>query len=410
MRILQISSHYNQGGAAKIVACVHSRLQSKGYESYVAYGRGEESGDDKIYRFNSSFEVYLSALLSRLTGLNGWFNRRATDRLLSYIDQINPDLIHFHALHGYYVNFQKLFDYVDRHGIPCVWTFHDCHAFSGNCGYFYECRKWREGCGRCPRIHDYPKSLFFDFTGYMWKRKKYLFTKGKNRVIVTPSDWLTAEARQSFFNKYPCVTIHNGIDTEHVFYPRDKKQCREKHGYAMEQKIVLGIAVGYSDPRKGAKYILQLARDLQDEATVVLVGWQSSDDVMLKGISNVRTVPATENAHVLAEYYSLADVFVLPSLAENYATVTLEAMACGTPVVGFDAGGIPEQLTGNKGIVVETGNQRQFTEAVRKALSEGNGLLRGELLAGKIREDNSLDKMLDGYLKLYHDLIGRNEG
>lgn len=229
-------------------------------------------------------------------------------------------------------------------------------------------------------------------------------------MIVTPSKWLTAEAKQSFFSKYPCVTIHNGIDTEHVFYPRDKKLCREKYGYTMEQKIALGIAVGYADPRKGAKYILQMARDLKDAVTVVLVGWQSSDDGMLEGIDNVETVPATENADVLAEYYSLADVFVLPSLAENYATVTLEAMACGTPVVGFDAGGIPEQLTENKGIVVETGNQRQFTDAVKKALFEESGLLRGELLARRIREDNSLDKMLAGYLELYCDLIGRNGG
>lgn len=409
MRILQINSHYNQGGAARIVACIHRQLRSDGQESYVAYGRGVKTGEEFTYRFDTGADIYLSALASRIVGLNGWFNRLATRRLLRYIDQVQPDILHLHALHGYYLNFPMLFSYINKHKLPCVWTFHDCHAFVGNCGYYFDCGKWKTGCGHCPRRRGYPASQFFDLTEYMWKRKKAMFTGEAPKIIVTPSDWLTEQASYSFFRRYPCVTIHNGIDAKHIFYPRNRRVCREKYGYGIEEKLVLGIAVGYRDPRKGAKYIIQAARNLGDEAKVILIGWRESDNGLLQGTDNIVTLPGTGDVDVLAEYYSMADVFVLPSLAENYATVTLESMACGTPVVGFDTGGIPEQLTEGKGIAVPTGDQEAFDRAIRQALAPDSGLLRGEELAEKIRQDNSTEKMVEEYMKIYDRLLRERE-
>lgn len=405
MRILQINSHYNQGGAARIVACIHGQLREDGQESYVAYGRGAKVEDASVYRFDTTPEIYFSALASRLSGLNGWFNRLATRRLIRYIDRIQPDILHLHTLHGYYLNFPMLFAYINAHKLPCVWTFHDCHAFVGNCGYYFDCERWRTGCGRCPRRKGYPASLFFDFTKYMWRRKRELFTGTAPKIIVTPSDWLASQTGNSFFGKYPCVTIRNGIDTKHTFYPRDKRICRKKYGYSMEEKLVLGIAVGYSDPRKGAKYIIQTARNLGSEAKVILIGWEEANNRMLEGTDNIVTLPGTADIDMLAEYYSMADVFVLPSLAENYATVTLESMACGTPVVGFDAGGISEQLTGGRGITVPTGDQEAFDRAVRQALRPDNGLLHGEELASVIQTENSTEKMVGEYMEIYERLL-----
>lgn len=407
MRILQINSHYNQGGAARIVACIHSQLRREGQESYVAYGRGTKVEDTAVYRFDTVPEIYYSALASRLSGLNGWYNRSATRRLIRYIEQVQPDLLHLHALHGYYLNFSLLFDYINTRSLPCVWTFHDCHAFVGNCGYYFECKRWKDGCGHCPRRKGYPTSQFFDFTAYMWKRKKELFTGEAPKIVVTPSDWLTGQAEKSYFGKYPCITIRNGIDARHTFYPRDKAACRKKYGYGREDKLVLGIAVGYGDPRKGARYIIQAARNLGREAKVILIGWEAVNNRMLEGTDNIVTLPGTADMDMLAEYYSMADVFALPSLAENYATVTLESMACGTPVVGFDADGIPEQLTEGKGIAVPTGDQSAFEEGLRRALRPDSGLLRGEELAALIRRDNSTEKMTEEYLKVYNRLLQR---
>lgn len=403
MKVLQINSHYNQGGAARIVACIHRQLQQDGIESYVAYGRGHKVTEAGVYRFNHVPEIYWSALMSRLTGLNGWWNRMATKRLIKYIRQIKPDVIHLHALHGYYLNFGMLFRYLKEQDIPCVWTFHDCHAFVGNCGYFFDCNKWEKGCEKCPHLHNYPKSQFFDFTSYMWKKKKEYFTGINNLTVVTPTDWLTNEAKKSFLGKNDCITIRNGIDVENTFYPREKNECRKKHGFAETDKIVLGIAVGYSDPRKGAKYIIQAAKELKD-AKVVLVGWEKQNDEMIRGVDNIVALPATANLDELAEYYSLADVFVLPSLAENYATVALESMACGTPMVGFDVGGIPEQVTDGKGIVVPTANGEAFTEAIRQVLSGNVVLKRGDELASIIKNNNSTAKMVEEYLQIYNEM------
>lgn len=405
MKILQINSHYNQGGAARIVTCLHRQLMQMGEESYVAFGRGKMSSDPRVYRFDHTAEILFSAIFSRVVGINGWCNRLATGRLIRLMEKIQPDVIHLHTLHGYYLNLPMFFQYINTHNIPCVWTFHDCHAFVGNCGYFFECRRWQKGCGKCPHLAEYPTSRFFDFTSFMWKRKKELFTVGERKIIVTPSDWLTREAGISYFSKYPCITIRNGIDVKHIFYPRDKKSCREKYGYQPEEKLVLGIAVGYSDPRKGAKYIVRMAKDLAAEAKIILIGWQKQNDALLEGCSNIIPLPATDNAEMLAEYYSLANVFVLPSLAENYATTALEAMACGTPVVGFAVGGIAEQLSGNKGLVVKAGDQQAFTDAVRTSLKPDSGLLRGEALAQLIQKENSTEKMTEEYLKIYHQLI-----
>lgn len=408
MRILQINSHYDKGGAARIVACIHRQLLKDGVDSYVAFGRGKQPEEANVYRFNKTPEIYFSALFSRISGLNGWSNRRATKRLIAYIEKVKPDVLHLHALHGYYLNFPLLFNYINEKKIPCVWTFHDCHAFVGNCGFFFECDRWQQGCGDCPHIRNYPQSLFFDFTKYMWKRKKALFTEGGRKIIVSPSDWLTEAAKTSFLGQYPCVTVRNGIDVWKTFYPRDKASCRAKYGYRQDEKLVLGIAVGYSDPRKGAKYIIQTAKDLGDEAKIILIGWEEQNNSMLEGATNVVPMPATESVDMLAEYYSMADIFVIPSLAENYATTVLEAMACGTPVVGFDAGGIPEQLRDGRGIAVESGNQEAFTEAVRQALDSKSNLLCGEELSAIIRAENAVEKMTERYMEIYQELMEDN--
>lgn len=411
MKILQINSHYNQGGAARIVACIHRQLLADGQESYVAYGRGQK-GEEGTYRFNTVPEVLLSAACSRFLGKNGWYNRTATRRLLSFMERVEPDVIHLHALHGYYLNFPMLFDYINSREIPCVWTFHDCHAFTGNCGYFFDCEKWKTGCGSCPYLKNYPASQWFDRTGVMWRQKRELFTQGTKKVVVTPSLWLTEQAKQSCFGKYPCITIHNGIDTKQVFYPRDRRACREKYGFGQEEKLILGIAVGYRDERKGAKYIIQLAKNLGSRAKVILIGWNRENDCLLVGsdgkkiADNIVTIPNTSDADMLAEYYSMADVFVIPSLAENYATTTLEAMACGTPAVGFDVGGIPEQLTGGRGIAVKAGDQARFDAAVESVLTGQAGLMDREALSAAVREENSTERMTEAYERIYRELHG----
>jgi len=402
VKILQINSHYDQSGAGKIVACIHRELKKMGHDSMVAYGRGKETSDEDVIKIGSKIEVAFEGLVTRYAGINGFTSWNATRDLVKRIKDFRPDIIHLHGLHGYYLNSEILFDYINKSNIPCVWTFHDCHAFSGNCGYHYECDKWINGCFKCEHLKEYPTSHFFDFTESMWGKKKDLFTKTKNKIVVSPSNWMTNDAKKSYFGKYECITINNGIDTERVFYPRDKSECREKHGFAFDDKIVLGIAFGFADPRKGVKHIVQMSRDLEKEnIKFILIGWNNKNDYLIKNLTNVVTIPVTNNQDELAEYYSLSDVFVLPSLAENYATVVIESLACGLPVVGFDVGGVPEQLAKGRGITVNVGNQEELNAAVSNILNGTSHLASKDEIINYTQNNNSISTMVEKYIDTY---------
>ena len=406
MKILMINAFYNQGGAGKIVAYLHEELQKRGHQSGVAYGRGRVTKDKYVYRISYKWEVYLEGLVTRILGIHGFTNVIGTLKFIKFINQYKPDIIHLHGLHGYYINLSILMNYINKRKISCVWTFHDDLAFTGNCGYFYKCNKWKTSCYECDKIQDYPKSNFFDFTNFMWILKKKLFTLTDNKIIVSPSEWMTNDARQSFFDKYECVTINNGIDTENVFYNRGKIKCREKHGYSITDKIVLGIAFGFSDPRKGVKHIIQMARDLKEKnVKFILIGWSRSNNNLIADLPNVNTLPFTNDQYELAEYYSMADVFVLPSLAENYATVVLESLACGTPVVGFNVGGTSEQLADGRGIVVEKGNQIKFNEAIIDLLNGNSGVKSSDDIIRDIKHNNSIHIMTTKYEELYNKVL-----
>ncbi len=399
MKILQISSHYNQGGAAKIVTYLHRQLTKEGLEVRTLYGRGEIQKEQGVTFYGNSLSVLMDAFLSRVTGYSGCFSKSPTRRLLKEIEAFAPDIVHLHALHGYHLHIPMLFAYLREKHIPWVWTFHDCYAFTGNCGYHFDCDKWKEGCGECPYMQNYPRSLFFDRSREMWQQKKELFTTGQRGIIVAPSQWLTKEAQKSFLGKYECITIPNGIDTENTFYPRNKAETRKRLGFGITEKIVLGIAADYKDPRKGVEYILQAAKELGEEAKFVLIGYRG------KALcENIIAIPKISDSTLLAEYYSIADVFVLPSMAENYATTAVEALACGTPVVGFDAGGIPEQLAGGMGTIVPAGDGQAFTAAIKDVLNGKATLCTRAERRERTVERNALRDMADRYRSVYAKL------
>lgn len=403
MKVLQISSHYDWGGAARVVATLHRQWLTKDMEAYAAYSRGIAPEDRNVFRFGTKLEVCFSAMLSRITGRNGYFNHRSTARLIRKIEQIQPDIIHMHVLHGYYINVPMLFHYIKKNKIPYIWTMHDCHAFTGNCGYFFDCRRWEDGCGDCPYLRNYPKSIWIDDTARMWLHKKALYGNTKGKIVV-PSQWLLEEVKKSFLGNADCRVIPNGIDTTVFAYSQEKNKLREKHGYSSEEKIILGVAVGYQDQRKGVEYILRLAEELK-EARIVLIGWNESRKSLKKELTNVVIMKTIQDKKILAEYYAMADVFVIPSLAENYATTVLEAMACGTPVVGFDVGGIGQQLKDGGGLTVPLGDQEAFNMAVRRVIYEEGSVLKGETLAEKLRKTNAADKMSKEYLALYEQVL-----
>lgn len=365
MRIVQINGGA-KGSTGKIMMGIAEVARAQGHEVMCASpitttnrDAGEDCGYYRIGTFNSR---RVNVALARITGFNGCFAWLETYKLLKKIDEFKPDIIHLHNLHDSYINLSMLFSYIKKHNVPTVWTLHDCWAFTGQCPYFtiVKCDKWKAGCHNCPQYKEYPASLY-DNTKKMWQLKKKWFTGVKNMTIVTPSEWLAGLARESYLKQYPIEVINNGIDLN-VFKPTHSN-FREQYGIPGDKYIVLGVSFAWGY-RKGLDCFVEMAEKLGEQYQIVLVG---TDDEIDKNLPhNIISIHRTQNQKELAEVYSAADVFVMPTREENYPTVNMEAIACGTPVVTFDTGGSPEMLDDKTGIVVEAND----IEATKKAIKD----------------------------------------
>lgn len=300
--------------------------------------------------------------VSRLTGKNGCYSRKATQKLLRHIERENYDLLHLHNLHGWYINIPMLFNYIKKHNISIVWTLHDCWAMTGQCPYFtmVKCDKWKIGCHDCPQYKQYPAS-YVDRTKTMWKLKKKWFTGVQNMTIVTPSQWLADLVKESFLAEYPVKVINNGIDLS-VFKPT-KNDFREVYGL-QNKKIVLGVAFGWGD-RKGYRDCLKLAELLNEDYHLVLVGVSKEQIATLP--KNVLGIERTNSQKELAAIYSASDVFTNTTYEDNYPTVNLEARACGLPIITYRTGGSPESA-GTDAVVVEVGDIQGLKKAIEATI------------------------------------------
>ena len=365
MRVVQINGGA-KGSTGKIMMGIAEVARAQGHEVMCASpitttnrDAGEDCGYYRIGTFNSR---RVNVALARITGFNGCFAWFETYKLLKKIDEFKPDIIHLHNLHDSYINLSMLFSYIKKHNVPTVWTLHDCWSFTGQCPHFtiVKCDKWKVGCHNCPQYKEYPASLY-DNTKKMWQLKKKWFTGVKNMTIVTPSEWLAGLARESYLKQYPIEVINNGIDLN-AFKPTHSN-FREQYGIPGDKYIVLGVSFAWGY-RKGLDCFVEMAEILGERYQIVLVG---TDDEIDKNLPhNIISIHRTQNQKELAEVYSAADVFVMPTREENYPTVNMEAIACGTPVVTFDTGGSPEMLDDKTGIVVEAND----IEATKKAIKD----------------------------------------
>lgn len=394
MRVLLIDVNYKYSSTGKIVHDLASELIKSGHQARVLFGRGEPINDNIAIRIAPAWEVYFHALMTRFTGLVGAFSYFATRKLIRQIKKFKPDIVHLHELHGYYVNYSEVVRFLKGSKIPVVWTFHCEFAYTGKCGYAYDCEKWKTECSACPQIKEYPASLYFDFTRYMFREKKKDFDGFDNLTIVTPSDWLAKRVKQSFLSGYDVRVIHNGIDTECVFYPRSVSASSNG------KMTVLAVAPDIMSERKGGKWVLELARRFSDNIEFVMVGVVGTVD----GVpSNVRLVDRTSNQAELAAYYSDADLFLICSKRENFPTTCLEALSCGTPVVGFDEGGTAETAPGRLGCFVPFGDVDALEVVIKDYFSGQSKIVQKE--CREFAEQNySKQAMYSNYFRLYSEL------
>lgn len=397
MKIVAINA-VAYGSTGKIMLNIAQMVRNKGGEVYTfsECGRGVEVSGEHSF-FGRRSENLLHRVYSAFSGISGTGSRRGTLELIRRIQSINPDIIHLHNLHGWYINLPILFDFIEKSGIRVVWTLHDCWGITAQCSHFTmeKCYKWREGCFSCPRYRLYP-STCVDRTRKMWSLKKSWFTKVNNMTIVTPSNWLAHFVKQSFLKDYPVQIIHNGIDLE-IFRP-SPSAFREKNDLR-GVKIILGVASGWND-RKGLDVFVTLSKKLNNNYKVVLVGTDEKiEESLPKSILPIRK---TNSQAELAEIYSAADVFFNPTREENFPTVNIEALACGTPVVTFKTGGSAEIIDAHCGVAVECDDMEQVLMWIEKICDED--VFTQSSCVARASQYNMIDKF-EEYYKLYDSML-----
>lgn len=401
MRVFEINS-VSYGSTGRIMFQIANAVQSAGGIAYTASSYTKPRGEqfpDTYYRIGGAIGKTVHIILAKLTGRHGCYSHYATLKLIRKIKKVQPDVIHLHNIHGWYLNWKMLFGYLKRAGIPVVWTLHDCWSFTGHCPHFIAigCDKWKLGCDDCPLYKSYP-GCFFDDSKKQYALKKRCFTDVPNMTIVTPSQWLADLVKESYLKDYKTVVINNGIDLT-KFKPRTSNF---RNQYSLGNKVILlGVAFDWSQ-RKGIDVFKRLAEELPENYAIVLVG---VSDAVAKDLPN-RIIPiaCTQSQEELAEIYSAADVFVNPTREDNFPTVNMEALACGTPVITFDTGGSPEIIDETCGIVVPCDDISALEKASHHVVEDK--LFTAEACRKRAEQFDMQDKFAE-YVKLYHELCDK---
>lgn len=339
MKILQLDVNYDHSSTGKIVKCLQTELKAAGHECLALFGRGDFQNDADAVRISPPLEVMAHAGLTRLTGVTGYFSPISTQRVKRIIAGYRPDVLHVHEPHGYYINFESVLRYATSLNIGLVWTFHCEFGYTGKCGHALECERWKTGCDQCPQLRQYPRSEFFDATQWMWRRKAALFQDLQQLEITTPSRWLAGRAHLSTAGCHPITPIPNPLDTT-VFFPRDTSKS-VFHRYGIKSPfLVLIVGAQIMTSLKGGRLVQEIAKAVRRTDVEFLIVGCERHEVGKNG--NVVAIERTNDKNELAQLYSAADLLLITSQKETFSMVCAESLACGTPVIGFDAGAPPE--------------------------------------------------------------------
>jgi len=399
LNIAHINTVDATGGAAKIARQLTGIQNSFGNYSRLLVGEKQSDSLTSI-----EFPILRDGLLINEYLERGYiyYDLQGSHGLSNHEIIKNSDVIHLHNLHGGYFNpFSILFLSQKK---PVVWTLHDMQALTGHCAYSLECEKWIEGCGECPALNLYP-AIASDVTSSLWKDKKFIY-KNSDFVLTVPSEWLKQKVSKSILKNKRCEFIPNGVDTE-IFKPRNKRLLRKKYNIPENAFIMGGIAVGgaLNNPWKGGKYTIRAVEKIFREipnSFFLNIGVKSQ-------MSNGRiiNIPAINDDSILAEIYSLMDVNLFTTIADNAPLVVLEALACGVPVISFETGGIPEMIKhGESGFISEYKNVDKITAKVIKLAKNKNLIEKfGENARADVLKRFDINKITQRYVKLYNDII-----
>lgn len=403
MKVMQINCVYKKGSTGKIVYDIHTEIKKQGMESVVCYGRGAKVTEEGVYKTSSEVLAKFNNVKSKFTGIpyNGSFF--ATNKLLRIIKKEKPDVVHLHCINGFFVNIYRLVNFLKKNQIPTVMTHHAEFMFTGNCGHSYSCENWKNGCGNCPDVKKAIYSYLFDFTKYNFNKMKKAFEGFESLYATSVSPWLENRSLMSpIFKEVKHTTVMNGLDTD-IFNPhKEAGELRKKHGISDTQKVLIHVTASFESKVKGGNYIIELAKKLGNDYKIIVIG---NREIPIDLPENIIAVGRVENQVVLAKYYTMADLCVVTGLRETFSMPVAEAMCCGTPAVGFLAGG-PESITIDEySKFVEYGNIDELVKAVKECVCFKQ---YSQEISRKAIEKYNKQSMCNDYINVYKEVL-RNE-
>lgn len=367
MKLVSINTVCN-GSTGKIMGSISREARNDGFEVFCIYGRRKGYTDIPCKKIGGPFSFLYHVFITTIFDAHGHGSYFKTKELVRELKKINPDIIHLHNIHGYYINYKILFDYLrNEYQGKIFWTLHDCLPMTGHCAYFdyIHCDRWKKGCHDCPNKKKYPISLVFDRSKKNYEEKKKLFADPRI-TIITPSIWLQDIVSKSFLKICNVKAINNGIDLE-IFKPKKDKAIYDKYNIPKDKKVILGVASIW-EKRKGFDDFLSLADKISDEYVIVLVGLNDRQIKEVENYRNIIPIKRTENQVDLATLYSLSYCLLNPTYEDNYPTVNIEALACHTRVVCYDTGGCVEQAKNKNVYLIKKQGKEENIKNVLKTI------------------------------------------
>lgn len=367
MKLVSINTVCN-GSTGKIMGSISREARNDGFEVFCIYGRRKGYTDIPCKKIGGPFSFLYHVFITTIFDAHGHGSYFKTKELVRELKKINPDIIHLHNIHGYYINYKILFDYLrNEYQGKIFWTLHDCLPMTGHCAYFdyIHCDRWKKGCHDCPNKKKYPISLVFDRSKKNYEEKKKLFADPRI-TIITPSIWLQDIVSKSFLKICNVKTINNGIDLE-IFKLKKDETIYDKYNIPKDKKVILGVASIW-ERRKGFDDFLSLADKISDEYVIVLVGLNDRQTKEVENYRNIIPIKRTENQVDLATLYSLSYCLLNPTYEDNYPTVNIEALACHTRVVCYDTGGCVEQAKNKNVYLIKKQGKEENIKNILKTI------------------------------------------
>lgn len=394
MKAILINTVSKFGSTGSLTYGFYNYLKEKGHHSIFCFGRGDVSKYSDMILVQDKFSLYKHALFSYITGLQGYYSIKSTKKIIRIIEDANPDLVYLFNLHGYYLNHNILLNFLKERKYKVIQVMFDEYSMTGKCTFSFDCRKYEIGCESCPQVSSYPKSLFLDKSAKIFKDKEKLYN-GFNNIAFVSVPYVVSKAKSSrlLANKR-LVEIDEGIDLDGIFKPRETKRLRNKLNIPINNKIVLSVAP-FSNPRKGGIFYLEAAKKLINfkEITFIHVGFDVDKKICPPNFIPINYV---HNQKELAEFYSLADLFVLTSFAETIPNTAMQALGCGTPICGFDIDGIPFTASYPFGTYVEPKNVNQLSQRIIESSKKSSYIIEScrNYALSRYRQEDYYSKLL----------------